>query len=64
MLQAGSRTASTSSFGESEAGDSLEPKRLRTPWSKLNLSQTAKANVTHISVCSKDYLAWWLVLPK
>lgn len=52
-------------WGETKAGDSLEPERVRTAWSKLNLSQNMKAKQTHITVCSKDKVwAWWLMFPK
>lgn len=51
--------------GDSEAGDSLEPERLRTAGNKLSLSRNTKAKQSHITVCSKDKVwAWWLMFPK
>lgn len=52
-------------MGETEAGDSLEPERLRTAWSELSLSQNMKAKQTHITVYGKgEVWAWWLMFPK
>lgn len=52
-------------WGDTEAGDSLQPERLRTAWSKLSLSQNTKAKQSLITVCRKDKLgAWWLNVPK